>query len=259
MCEPFGTTLEMNVTSESSSHMNALSDASVKFLPVLFKIVSTPPSTPETTTTQSDRMEVDLEASKHNAGENAAHIQSISKAITSLVKFAPKPFVQNLFKKLMHRLLEGIQSVSEGSERTCSLLSLSQALVASKVLDEESNVAFLYRVLKPLLKDDECGPRVQKRAYKVLAEVCEQYHSWVAEPDRLKELTALLTDTVMTSQVSARYMRLKCMGIIIEGFDESGSERLVRVSLLFLIAPGCPRLSFLFSCIVPDRNIQGLG
>jgi len=250
--------MEMDGVDDKSGDLEALGDASVKLLPVFFRIVSSPPSTQEKVP-PSDKMDVENESSlTSTARDHAAHIQSMSKAITSLVKFAPIPIVQNLFKKLMHRLLESIQSGSEDSERTCSLLNLSQALIASKVLDVE-NVAFFYRVLKPILKDDECGPRVQKRAYKVLAEICEQYHSWVAEPHRLKELTALLTDTVMTSQVSARYMRLKCIGTILEGFDEAALEQLVRFVLIdFQTALGFLRSSLL-SFTTAAGDIQSVG
>jgi len=85
----------------------------------------------------------------------------------------------------------------------------------------------LYRVLKPIVANDELEARVQKRAYKVLAEICGRYHSFVSNPVRLKELTTLLSTTIMTSQVSARYMRLKCIASIAEGFDETGSEHMV--------------------------------
>lgn len=252
LCAPFEEGLVDNDSLYSGSDLQALSDASVKLLPVLFKIVSASPPASETNSKQNSQMDVDQDATRASGQEveSVLPIQSISKAISSLVKFAPKPFLQNLFKKLMHRLLEGIQSGSEDSERTCSLLSLSQALVSSKVLDEETNIAFLYRVLKPLLKDDESGPRVQKRAYKVLAEICEQHHSWVAEPDRLKELTGLLTGTVLTSQVSARHMRLNCMSIIIEGLDESRADRMVRRAAVFFLLL---RLSF-SHCLFADHR-----
>jgi len=184
---------------------------------VLFKIASiAPPSSADAKIKPKDNMEVEPESSVEGVQgiDGGIPIHDVSKAISSLAKYAPKPFVKNLFKKLMHRLLDDVQSGSESCDHVCSLISLAQALVTSRALDED-NVDFLYRALKPILRGDETKPRAQKRAYKVLAEICEQYHSFVTEPDRLKELTALLTETSMTSQVSARLLRLKCMGIIV--------------------------------------------
>lgn len=204
----------------SASDLAAMSEGAEKLLPVFFKLVSSQSSQGA----NGDAMQVDDDK---NDADAAIQTQSIAAAITSLAKFAPKDFVHSLFKKLMHRVLEAVQAENSDSARVCSLLSLCQALVTSQVL-EESDISFLYRALKPLIRNDEHVARVQKRAYKVLAEVCLQYHSFVAEPERLKELASLLTTTIMTSQVSARYMRLKCMGIIVDGFDEGSVESMVR-------------------------------
>ena len=113
------------------------------------------------------------------------------------------------------------------SDKICSLLSLSQALVISQSLDETS-VSLLYRSLKPLIRTDEARPRVQKRAYKAMAEICQRYHSFAIEGDRLKELCELLTSSIITSQISARHMRLKCLNNIVDGFDSSNKAHMVR-------------------------------
>jgi ribosomal RNA-processing protein 12 len=218
---------------DADQDAEALGSCAVKLLPILFKFVSETRSlVPVDGRKQNkvgDSMEVENErtAPKDSQGDRSQQVQSVSEAISSLSRHAPEQFLHGLFKKLMHLLLEEIQSESGDSERICSLLSLSQSLVTSQVLDEPS-ISFLYRALKPLIRNDEHGPRVQKRAYKVLAEICERYHSFVIQIDRLQELTALLTGTIMTSQISARHLRLKCINMIIEGFDESGSEHLVR-------------------------------
>jgi ribosomal RNA-processing protein 12 len=127
----------------------------------------------------------------------------------------------------MHRLLEDIQSDECDDDRLCSLLTLSQAIVASKALNE-SSISLLYRSMKPLIKTEEYSPRVQKRAYKVLAEICEQYHAFVADSDHLQEVSALLAGTITNSHIAARYMRLKCINIIVNGLDSSQSKQMVR-------------------------------
>jgi ribosomal RNA-processing protein 12 len=201
--------------------------AAVQLLPTLFKLV----------TTQSSNYIKDdsaMEIDRTNTVLSANQAQSIAVAISAIANFSPKQFLQNLFKKLITRLMEEMQAESTDGEKICSLLSLSQALVAASVLDEV-DISLLYRALKPLIRDDQHGARVQKRAYKVLAEICEKNHSFVAELSVLKELTNLLTSTIMTSQTAARYMRLKCMGIIVDGFDEAGAEPVVSLRPNFCI------------------------
>jgi ribosomal RNA-processing protein 12 len=214
--------LAANGTAESDR--KAMEGAAVNLLPVMFKMVSESKEAGSNTSNDMDTTE--KPAASGSASQDGQKTRSITDAIASLVPLAPKPFLHNLFQKLMHRLLEEAQSDSGDRGRVCSLLSLSECLVASEVF-EESSISFLYRALKPLIRNDEFGARVQKRAYKVLAEICQRYHSFVADIDRLKELSSLLTGTMMTSQVAARYMRLKCLNLIIEGLGDHQKEHLV--------------------------------
>lgn len=210
----------------ASGDVTALGAASVALLPVMFKFVSDTHAA--VSSSKAESMEVDKSFAKSSdySMESFQKLQCVTEAISSLARLAPDDFLRGLFKKLMHRLLEEVQSESGDSERICSLLTLSQALVASEVLDE-SSISFLYRALKPLIRNDEDGPRVQKRAYKVLTEICERHHAFVSESDRLQELSMLLVGSIMTSQIAARYMRLTCLNIIVEGFDDSNTEQLV--------------------------------
>jgi hypothetical protein len=95
--------------------------------------------------------------------------------------------------------------------------------VISECLNDAS-ISLLYRSLKPIIRTDETPSRIQKRAYKVMAEICKRYHSFVAEPERLKEVMQLLSSTSATSQVSARFMRLKCLTFVVDGFEDSELE-----------------------------------
>jgi hypothetical protein len=219
---------EQNSGGENGGDSDALNAAAVKLIPVMFKIVSAShQSPPSNKISKKENAAMDMDDKPASNDADGQQVQSITDAVASLAPLAPKAFLSGLFKKLMHRLLEEVQSENGDSEKICSLLSLARALVASEVLDEAS-VAFLYRAIKPLIRNDEHGQRVQKRSYKVLAEICQRHHSFVSEQDRLKELTDLLTGTIVTSQVAARHMRLKCMNIIVDGFKESGSADTVR-------------------------------
>jgi ribosomal RNA-processing protein 12 len=232
-----------------SGDATVLGTTSSAILPILFKFVSDMHTS--VSINKVDNMDIEEQSSKEstNPMDSFQKLQSVTDAITSLARFAPEGFVKGLFKKVMQRLLEEVQSESSDNERICSLLTLSQALVASKVLDDAS-MSFLFRALKPLIKNDEHGPRVQKRAYKVLSELCERHHSFVAESERLHELSLLLTGTIMTSQVAARYMRLKCLNIIVDGLDQSNQEQIVRS--LYIVS----QVNFVSSHFDVARTVQ---
>lgn len=186
----------------------------------MFKLVSDSSGKPEST---PNSMDTDVANAPGPTGQQVAFL---TESISSLAKISSPALLRSLFQKLMHRLLGEIQTDIAKVEKICSLLSLAESLVASKALDD-SNIAFLYRALKPLIRTDEHGARVQKKAYKVIVEVCRQHHSFVVEAERMKELVSLLTGTIMSSQIAARYMRLKCLEIIIDGIDPNQTEYMV--------------------------------
>ena len=177
-----------------------------------------------------DAMDEDVELAENDFDQNQKHTQSeaASQAIASLAQGAPKTLVTAMFKKVIQRLLEASQSEEDQSGKMVALLSLSQALVASETLDEPS-ISLLYRSLKPLIRTDQVIPRVQKRAYKVMAEIIRRYKAFVVGDEaRLKEMCELLTASIMTSQISSRYMRLKCLSSIVESFQSSNALHMVR-------------------------------
>ena len=216
---------------------NALGDTAKLLLPILFKFVTdtheAASSHKSDNANDSSPMDVDEKTTKTSPTPNPIDsfqkLQCVSDAVSALSRLAPDGYMKGLFKKLMQRLLDEVQSETCDNERICAYLTLSQALVASKVLDESGSISFLYRALKPLITNHTDGgsARVQKRAYKVLNEICERYHNFVTASERLNELSALLTATIGTSQVSARFMRLKCLTIIVHGFDEANKTQLV--------------------------------
>lgn len=159
----------------------------------------------------------------------SAQADALTDAITALAKLAPQSLLQNLFTKVIHRLLEASQSEEDLSDKMCSLLALSQALYTSQSLNE-SSVVLLYRALRPLIGTDETRPRVQKRSYKLLAELCKS-KPFVMSDGRLNELMELLTSSTATSQVAARSMRLRCLETITTSLR--GSALMENVSVGF--------------------------
>ena len=67
---------------------------------------------------------------------------------------------------------------------------------------------------------------MQKRAYKVLAEICERHKEFVISDKILGEMTDLVVDSIVTCQVSARNMRIKCMTHIVQGFDSNNQTHM---------------------------------
>jgi ribosomal RNA-processing protein 12 len=222
---------------------------SERLLPFLFKLVDTLHDPRQLKTPVNDEAEPENDSAMtlgqfHGGADQADRVRAVAQAIASLAQVASRQLLQSLFSKVIQRLLEASQAEDDLSEKMCSLLTLSQALVTSKNLDQPS-ISLLYRSLKPLIRTDETKPRIQKRAYKVLAEICNRYHAFVTESKQVKELLELLTSSTATSQISARFMRIKCLNYIVNAF--AGSSELDTVSLhhesdCFLL-PGVQKLT----------------
>jgi ribosomal RNA-processing protein 12 len=218
---------------EAREDLEVLSSVSTKILPSLFKLVETLNESHNTNST--DDMDTDDKSSKEKQAvrqQNMQLVDAVTDAIGQLARICPREFLQNLFKKVVQRLLLATTEAGDSSgdkaskeAHMCSLLGLGQALVASGSLDDDS-VSLLYRAVRPLVRSDEHDSGVQKRAYKVLAEICEKHKDFVTSEERLNEMTDLMVDSIVTCQVSARHMRLKCMTYIAKGFDSSNQAHM---------------------------------
>ena len=221
---------------EAAEDYSVLSNVSTKILPSLFKLVET---LNESSSTESgEAMDVDASSSKEAQSQNQQNMQlveAVTDAIGQLAQVCPPGFLQSLFKKVVQRLLMATTEITEAvgdkdainatAMRMASMLGLGQALVASGSLDD-SSLALLYRAVRPLVRTDEHDPRVQKRAYKVLAEICERHKEFVTSDERLGEMTDLVVDSIVTCQVSARNMRIKCMTHIVQGFNSTNQTHM---------------------------------
>lgn len=220
-----------------------LSSGSTKILPSLFKLVETLNQQSSLQKKDEDDKAMDVEESasmlsskeaQAKSQQNTQLVEAVTDAIGQFAQICPRDFLQSLFKKVVQRLLQASTDISESGTndknatamRMSSLLGLGQALVASGCLDDAS-LSLLYRAVRPLVQTDEHDPRVQKRAYKVLAEICNCHGEFItATPERLGEMTDLLVDSIVTCQVSARHMRLKCLTALVSGFDSSNQTHM---------------------------------
>jgi ribosomal RNA-processing protein 12 len=227
---------------DSKEDYAVLSNVSTKILPSLFKLVETLNQSTSSKGGDGEEMEIDgsssstkgaKQSSSKEQQNNMQLVEAVTDAIGQLAQICPRDFLQGLFKKVVQRLLLATTEVADNSEgdknatalRMCSLLGLGQALVASGSLDDAS-LSLLYRAIRPLVRTDEHDPRVQKRAYRVFSEICERHKDFVTSDERLSEMIDLLVDSIVTCQVSARHMRLKCMTCIVDGFDSSNSAHM---------------------------------
>lgn len=194
---------------------------SIKLLPSLFKLVDSLHDTSTESSKKSENNEDNMDTGDAIVETDASRVLVVTRSIASIAKVAPNAQIQRLFARVVQKMLESTQYHDKQTiEKMCSLLALSQALVISECLND-SSISLLYRSLKPIIRTDETPSRIQKRAYKVMAEICKRYHSFVAEPERLKEVMELMSSTSATSQVSARFMRLKCLTFVVDGFENA--------------------------------------
>ena len=156
---------------ENQQDYDVLSNISTKILPCLFKLVETLTHMP-TSNVSKDDMDVDSASSKKQQANNQQNTQFVESAIDAtghLARICPPEFLQNLFKKVVQKLLVASTEMSESMDnrveinlRMCSLLGLAKSLVASGSLDEAS-LALLFRAIRPIVRTDENDSRVQKR------------------------------------------------------------------------------------------------
>jgi len=232
----------------AKTDLAVVSEASTKLLPTLFRIVETLHGTDTSSKASAkkkkdgegggddDEMDVETEADssqtqqerKAAAEEAARRVPAVTEAIGEMARVCPQQFLSGLFRKVVQRLLAATAETDgddddksgDAEDRICSLLGLAQALVSSESLGEDS-VSLLYRSVRPLMRSDGHDTRVQKRAYKVMAEICERHPAFVTAPERLEEMAELLVGSVATCHVSSRHMRLKCMTHVMRGIDSS--------------------------------------
>lgn len=179
---------------QSKQDYEILSNVSTKILPSLFKLVENLIQNP--TSPADDAMDEDAPSSRKqeqaNSQQNMQFVESVTDAIGYLARVCPREFLQNLFKKVVQKLLVAstdVQSAEkeENDLRMCSLLGLARSLVASESLDEAS-LSLLFRAIRPLVRTDEHDPRVQKRGqfFVMIIQCVYNAHTSILSPHSLQ-------------------------------------------------------------------------
>ncbi|RHY36152.1 hypothetical protein DYB38_002852 [Aphanomyces astaci] len=179
----------------------ALAKFAARFLPLLIAIV--------------EGLDADTESDR---------LQTLLDTITNYATLAEPEFVQNVFKQLMQTLLQTTTAAKKSADPKAPAavamlaqahLHMSIALALVGIIDV-SQVALLYRVVKPYMLDDT-DPVMQKRSYSVLVTICDTHPAFAAE--HLTDMIESLSESLLTCSVPAKKMRLRCLHQIVRAIE----------------------------------------
>ncbi|KAG0554229.1 hypothetical protein KC19_12G074700 [Ceratodon purpureus] len=192
----------------AAANLNAISGYSRNFLPLLFNLFVVSPA------------------------EKRGDLQLTIAAIASI---SDKQTVQSFFVGIMNKLLKATVEAStpaesdamevdppKGEESPTALRCVFMDLALSLVngLDDEA-LGVLFSTARPALKDKDAA--VQKKAYKVLASICEANTNFVA--GKVQDFLEMLVTSLSSVHSSARRHRLRCLHFLILHLMKGGYER----------------------------------
>lgn len=99
---------------------------------------------------------------------------------------------------------------ADGSARRCTFLDLALALSSGV---ETAGVATLFKAARACLQEKDVA--VQKKAYKVLAYVCEQRTDFVNAPGGLQQALEALLGAAQSANSAARRFRMRCLKAVV--------------------------------------------
>ena len=193
----------------AAANLNTISGYSRNFLPLLFNLFVVSPA------------------------EKRGDLQLTVAAIASI---SDKQTVQSFFVAIMKKLLQATVEVASTPAESdameidppkaeesptalrCVFMDLALSLVNG--LDDEA-LGVLFSTARPGLQDKDAA--VQKKAYKVLASICEANMNFVA--GKVEEFLETLVTSLSSVHSSARGHRLRCLHFLILHLIKSGYER----------------------------------
>ncbi|KAG0609787.1 hypothetical protein M758_7G013900 [Ceratodon purpureus] len=192
----------------AAANLKTISGYSRNFLPLLFNLFVASPA------------------------ERRGDLQLTIAAIASI---SDKQTVKSFFVAIMKKLLQATVEASTPAEpgamqvdapkpeesptaRRCVFMDLALSLVNG--LDDEA-LGMLFSTARPALQDNDAA--VQKKAYKVLASICQANINFVA--GKVEELLETLLTSLSSVHSSARRHRLRCLHFLILHLMKGGYER----------------------------------
>ena len=157
-------------------------------------------------------------------GQVGRDAEAFLNAIAAYIRLSAQSLVDTMGKQVLKKLINSTMNLDkeELAKGAATMMGLSAAL-APKLSASQRSV--LYRAIGPCLEDARHAA-VQKRAYRVLAIMCESHSKAAAAEDFewLETVAKAIVGGMSTSSVAGKRQRLVCMGHIVRGLDLTNEQ-----------------------------------
>lgn len=149
-----------------------------------------------------------------------ANFLTCTQCVSTWAALIDKSLIKNISKKLLQQILEstGSSEDSEINKRASVWMSVMLVLVPSI---PQQVVTLLYKTIRPLLSVSE-SLSLQKRAYNVLDSLLVHHGLILFQTESKLDILGAISDSLLTCNVSARHMRLKCMHSLVTVMTDDG-------------------------------------
>ena len=156
-----------------------------------------------------------------DASDNT-RFQPILQCISAWASISPQNLITKLSKKLLQLLLTSSALDAKAGSSGNSGNSAAWMAVILTMIPHLSNpmVVLLYRTVKPLLSVDE-SVGMQKRAYSVLSVLLSHHSAVLNTIETRLQILEMITSSLLTCHVSARYVRMNCIDSLLKGMHDS--------------------------------------
>jgi ribosomal RNA-processing protein 12 len=138
--------------------------------------------------------------------------QPAVRCVSAWASVAAAGLVTKISKRLIQLLLSSTNAESINESTASSWLAVILALIPFQT---EQMIMLLYRTIKPLLSVHE-SVSMQKRAYKVLHGLLLSHADCLFKLEPKLQILEQISESLLTCHVSARHIRLTCVGSLIE-------------------------------------------
>ncbi|XP_039261626.2 RRP12-like protein [Styela clava] len=190
------------------------------YLPILFNLYTTLPSTDDVEMEDDNEKESDVDLNKKKSPDRLAALETIRLYLP----LADKKMISGYFSKAQKRVFNAID------ENDATRLSLLDLLIAMAMYTDVDTLNNVYQDMKPML--NSFNRSMQKKAYRLLEEVCgsntDDCRTFV--DNKLNEIKELLTNGLTAASPSSKGPRLKCMEKILKllaGNEKYSSEECI--------------------------------
>ena len=148
--------------------------------------------------------------------------QPILQCISAWTSISPQNMITKLSKKLLQLLLTSSAMDAKAGAQSNAGNSAAWMAVILTMIPHLSNpmVVLLYRTIKPLLSVHE-SVGMQKRAYSVLSVLLTHHSTLLNTIETRLQILEMITSSLLTCHVSARYVRMNCIESLLKGMSDS--------------------------------------